>query len=1185
MIPVPFIDPPREFEGKSGIMPLCHNAAKVGALLFATAQSIYECTEDVRPAVGDACPSQMCITVSNSQGEEGRKEVELTKTSSHDADENRLEDLYPFDPPKNFETAPSFPDNLILQFRRMPNEEGELISCVPGVQRGATIVATGQVGQYLQTQVGPQQASERNVWVPRVLDGLVLFVEKSDPAKVDKEAEAEHPAGSTEEAILEQQDQVQRFQSWWAEGQGMVGARSHPMLSILDATVLGDIIAAGANYHNCLSADRLDTLQRHVSKSSAPGLDALRRALQAKGGAKSQARAVGSVFFKEAMDMFKHPPSDLNRASPALAASPGESQGEQPGAPSLEQARPNACVVADEIFDAPKRFVCSESFPPEATVAVRLEPNKASSLVTSLPYGSDVLATAARGTYLQFKLEKSQEHGDFQHVWVPRVLDGLVLFVEKSDPAKVDKEAEAEHPAGSTEEAILEQQDQVQRFQSWWAEGQGMVGARSHPMLSILDATVLGDIIAAGANYHNCLSADRLDTLQRHVSKSSAPGLDALRRALQAKGGAKSQARAVGSVIFKEAMDMFKHPPSDLNRASPALAASPGESQGEQPGAPSLEQARPNACVVADEIFDPPKRFVCSESFPPEATVAVRLEPNKASSLVTSLPYGSDVLATAARGTYLQFKLEKSQEHGDFQHVWVPRVLDGLVLFVEKSDPAKVDKEAEAEHPAGSTEEAILEQQDQVQRFQSWWAEGQGMVGARSHPMLSILDATVLGDIIAAGANYHNCLSADRLDTLQRHVSKSSAPGLDALRRALQAKGGAKSQARAVGSVIFKEAMDMFKHPPSDLNRASPALAASPGESQGEQPGAPSLEQARPNACVVADEIFDPPKRFVCSESFPPEATVAVRLEPNKASSLVTSLPYGSDVLATAARGTYLQFKLEKSQEHGDFQHVWVPRVLDGLVLFVEKSDPAKVDKEAEAEHPAGSTEEAILEQQDQVQRFQSWWAEGKGMVGARSHPMLSILDATVLGDIIAAGANYHNCLSADRLDTLQRHVSKSSAPGLDALRRALQAKGGAKSQARAVGSVIFKEAMDMFKHPPSDLNRASPALAASPGESQGEQPGAPSLEQARPNACVVADEIFDPPKRFVCSESFPPEATVAVRSAPSHQSEYLTCLPHGTVSWLQLSNGSMCTLSCFFRGKLVRLTIRRGDYVQWSLW
>ena len=1165
-------------------MPLCHNAAKVGALLFATAQSIYECTEDVRPAVGDACPSQACVTASNSFGEEGRKEVELSKASSYDADENRLEEIYRFDPPKCFETAPSFPDNLILQFRSMPHEEGELISCVPGVQRGATIVATGQVGQYLQTQVEPQkQASERYVWVPRVLDGLVLFLEKSDPAKVDKEAEAEHPAGSTEEAILEQQDQVQRFQSWWAEGKGMVGARSHPMLSILDATVLGDIIAAGANYHNCLSADRLDALQRHVSKSSASGLDALRRALQAKGGAKSQARAVGSVIFKEAMDMFKHPPSDMNRSSPALSASPGESQGEQSGAPNtpLEQARPNACVVADEIFDPPKRFVCSESFPPEATVAVRLEPNKASSLVTSLPYGSDVLATAARGTYLQFKLEKSQEHGDIQHVWVPRVLDGLVLFVEKSDPAKVDKEAEAEHPAGSTEEAILEQQDQVQRFQSWWAEGKGMVGARSHPMLSILDATVLGDIIAAGANYHNCLSADRLDALQRHVSKSSASGLDALRRALQAKGGAKSQARAVGSVIFKEAMDMFKHPPSDMNRSSPALAASAGESQGEQSGAPNtpLEQARPNACVVADEIFDPPKRFVCSESFPPEATVAVRLEPNKASSLVTSLPYGSDVLATAARGTYLQFKLEKSQEHGDIQHVWVPRVLDGLVLFVEKSDPAKVDKEAEAEHPAGSTEEAILEQQDHVQRFQSWWAEGKGMVGARSHPMLSILDATVLGDIIAAGANYHNCLSADRLDALQRHVSKSSASGLDALRRALQAKGGAKSQARAVGSVIFKEAMDMFKHPPSDMNRSSPALAASPGESQGEQSGAPNtpLEQARPNACVVADEIFDPPKRFVCSESFPPEATVAVRLEPNKASSLVTSLPYGSDVLATAARGTYLQFKLEKSQEHGDIQHVWVPRVLDGLVLFVEKSDPAKVDKEAEAEHPAGSTEEAILEQQDQVQRFQSWWAEGKGMVGARSHPMLSILDATVLGDIIAAGANYHNCLSADRLDALQRHVSKSSASGLDALRRALQAKGGAKSQARAVGSVIFKEAMDMFKHPPSDMNRSSPALAASAGESQGEQSGAPNtpLEQARPNACVVADEIFDPPKRFVCSESFPPEATVAVRSAPSHQSEYLACLPHGTVSWLQLSNRSMCTLSCFFRGEPVRLTIR----------
>eukprot|EP00434_Breviolum_minutum_P042773 symbB.v1.2.038085.t1/scaffold5799.1/size23532/1 len=405
-----------------------NQARAVGALLFATAQSIYECTEDVRPAVGDACPSQMCITVSNSQGEEGRKEVELTKTSSHDADENRLEDLYPFDPPKNFETAPSFPDNLILQFRRMPNEEGELISCVPGVQRGATIVATGQVGQYLQTQVGPQQASERNVWVPRVLDGLVLFVEKSDPAKVDKEAEAEHPAGSTEEAILEQQDQVQRFQSWWAEGQGMVGARSHPMLSILDATVLGDIIAAGANYHNCLSADRLDTLQRHVSKSSAPGLDALRRALQAKGGAKSQARAVGSVIFKEAMDMFKHPPSDLNRASPALAASPGESQGEQPGAPSLEQARPNACVVADEIFDPPKRFVCSESFPPEATVAVRSAPSHQSEYLTCLPHGTEIMSSGRFGDFLRFTMQ-AKEGASQADVYVPLVFRGVTLFV------------------------------------------------------------------------------------------------------------------------------------------------------------------------------------------------------------------------------------------------------------------------------------------------------------------------------------------------------------------------------------------------------------------------------------------------------------------------------------------------------------------------------------------------------------------------------------------------------------------------------------------------------------------------------------------------------------------------------------------------------------------------------------
>ena len=1069
----------------------CQHATEVGALLFNTARLVYE--------DGKGGPS---VNLSSGKALFVGDKVCKTETNS--------EEMGRFD-----HSAPDSIESPLLPRERVDSNS--------------------------PTRLGTTAAGAAN---EPSLEHLPIADAEQEPyeEKVEKDAEAAAAGASTEEAILEQQDQIQRFQLWWAEGKGKEAAGLHPMLSLLDAAVLADIIAAGANYHNCLSADRLDALQRHISKSNGPGLEALQRALQAKGGAKSQARAVGSVIFKEAMDMFKNPPAEMSKSS--LATSSESRELEQSGG-KVEQPKLNAGVVADEIFEPPKRFICSESFPPEATVAVRLEPNKASSLVTSLPYGSEVLATAARGTYLQFKLDKGQNN-EVQYVWVPRVLDGLVLFVEKSDPVKVEKDAEAAAAVASTEEAILEQQDQIQRFQLWWAEGKGKEAAGLHPMLSLLDAAVLADIIAAGANYHNCLSADRLDALQRHTSKSNGPGLEALQRALQAKGGAKSQARAVGSVIFKEAMDMFKNPPAEMSKSS--LATSSESRELEQSGG-KVEQPKLNAGVVADEIFEPPKRFICSESFPPEATIAVRLEPNKASSLVTSLPYGSEVLATAARGTYLQFKLDKGQNN-EVQYVWVPRVLDGLVLFVEKSDPVKVEKDAEAAAAVASTEEAILEQQDQIQRFQLWWAEGKGKEAAGLHPMLSLLDAAVLADIIAAGANYHNCLSADRLDALQRHTSKSNGPGLEALQRALQAKGGAKSQARAVGSVIFKEAMDMFKNPPTEMSKSSLATSS---ESRELELSGGKVEQPKLNAGVVADEIFEPPKRFICSESFPPEATVAVRLEPNKASSLVTSLPYGSEVLATAARGTYLQFKLDKGQNN-EVQYVWVPRVLDGLVLFVEKSDPVKVEKDAEAAAAVASTEEAILEQQDQIQRFQLWWAEGKGKEAAGLHPMLSLLDAAVLADIIAAGANYHNCLSADRLDALQRHTSKSNGPGLEALQRALQAKGGAKSQARAVGSVIFKEAMDMFKNPPAEMSKSSLATSS---ESRELELSGGKVEQPKLNAGVVADEIFEPPKRFICSESFPPEATVAVRAAPSHQSEYLTCFPHGTETWLQLR----CTL------------------------
>ena len=1062
-------------------------------LLFDTARSIYE-SRGCPSTCKDRNSAEIQPTVPQLSPLQEVKGNPSKHIESDGQDTLNSDSWERFDIPQLFQTSPSFSDELEIAHQRFPARHSEEVTSLLPLKKGATVWVTGKQGNYLQVKRDETQTMQLDsTWIPEVLDGLVLFVEKMNSVKPPEKAQTEE---AVEEAIVEQQDQIQRFQTWWAEGKGKLLAAAHPVLSVVGVTLLAEVIATGANYHTCLSADRLDALQRKVGQSTTPSLEALRRALQTKGGAKSQARAVGSLIFKEAMDIFKNPDQF------SAAASGEEVSVDHPEEPS------QSVVVADEVFDPPKLFVCSEFFPPEATVAVRMGPNKASSLVTSLPYGSEILATASKGTYLQFKLENGTDKDDGRHVWVPRVLDGLVLFVEKMSSVKSPEKAQAE-------EAIVEQQDQIQRFQTWWAEGKGKLLAAAHPVLSVVGVTLLAEVIATGANYHTCLSADRLDALQRKVGQSTTPSLEALRRALQTKGGAKSQARAVGSLIFKEAMDIFKNPDQF------SAAASGEEVSVDHPFQQAEELSQ--SVVVADEVFDPPKLFVCSEFFPPEATVAVRMGPNKASSLVTSLPYGSEILATASKGTYLQFKLENGTDKDDGRHVWVPRVLDGLVLFVEKMSSVKSPEKAQAE-------EAIVEQQDQIQRFQAWWAEGKGKLLAAAHPVLSVVGVTLLAEVIATGANYHTCLSADRLDALQRKVGQSTTPSLEALRRALQTKGGAKSQARAVGSLIFKEAMDIFKNPDQF------SAAASGEEVSVDHPFQQAEEPSQ--SVVVADEVFDPPKLFVCSEFFPPEATVAVRMGPNKASSLVTSLPYGSEILATASKGTYLQFKLENGTDKDDGRPVWVPRVLDGLVLFVEKMSFVKSPEKAQAE-------EAIVEQQDQIQRFQAWWAEGKGKLLAAAHPVLSVVGVTLLAEVIATGANYHTCLSADRLDALQRKVGQSTTPSLEALRRALQTKGGAKSQARAVGSLIFKEAMDIFKNPDQF------SAAASGEEVSVDHPFQQAEEPSQ--SVVVADEVFDPPKLFVCSEFFPPEATVAVRVEASQNSQFLTCLPHGTEPCLHM--------------------------------
>ncbi|CAJ1449316.1 unnamed protein product [Effrenium voratum] len=483
-------------------------------------------------------------------------------------------------------------------------------------------------------------------------------------------------------AVIEaKQDVIQRFQAWWAAGKGTTAAAAHPLLRVVDAAMLAEIVAAGAAYHNCIGIERLDSLLNTLDKAAHDAsLDSLRKAMQTKGGAKNQARAVGSLLFSAAESIFH-------------AEGGGESGKVQEPQPRAEEVKEVKEVQEAEVEALEPAVLFQCTGPEDASIAVRREPRQESELLTTVTRGAEVLAVARQGAYLQIKRD-GQPHG-----WVLRVLGDLVLFVEKAGDAREEPKAAAPSqaaeemapaappasaaaapaPAAATEaappvaaelvqhevetaaastEAVLEQEGQIQRFQCWWAEGHGTAAARSDPMLSLLDPNLLHEVIAAGANYHTCLSAGRLDTLQRSVDHSSSPGAQPLRRALQSKGGAKAQARAVGSVLFKAAMDVFLHP-RDVPDPQPH----------EEPKA------------QADETFRPKRRFACSESFPSNATVAVRSAPSLQSQFLASLPHGTELWATARYGDFLQFDLQEPA-----CVAYVPLVFQGMQLFVSEAE-------------------------------------------------------------------------------------------------------------------------------------------------------------------------------------------------------------------------------------------------------------------------------------------------------------------------------------------------------------------------------------------------------------------------------------------------------------------------------------------------------------------
>jgi len=387
--------------------------------------------------------------------------------------------------------------------------------------------------------------------------------------------------------------------------------------------------------------------------------------------------------------------------------------------------------------------------------------------------------------------------------------------------AKMASEKENRSPqedTGNADEkaAIKSKEDQVFRFMQWWDAGNGAEAAATHPVLSVIDEAQLSEIISTGANYHTILTMDRLDGLQRRVGNSTDQCLEPLRKALQVRGGAKSQARQVGNLLFREALSLFEQSDHggdnhanqgpNSHATAPAVDGSTGRVEvpsaaARPPDATTDSSTVCNEPIMLDEVWAPPRKYICSDSFPDGAEIAARAGPSKASQMVAKFPRGTEFLALGRVGDFLQFRYEDSASPNGTRTAYVPRVIGNVELLV-------------------------------------------------------------------------------------------AAPG-----------------SAAVGSAGTSNSI-----------------------------GASDTVASKPEGAL--DESWAPPRRFICSESFPEGAEIAARSGPHKASPLVAKFPKGTEFLATGRVGDYLEFRYEDPR--GGFRTGYVPRVIGAMELLV----PAQPDRE-----------------------------------------------------------------------------------------------------------------------------------------------------------------------------------------------------------------------------------------------
>jgi hypothetical protein len=247
-------------------------------------------------------------------------------------------------------------------------------------------------------------------------------------------------------------------------------------------------------------------------------------------------------------------------------------------------------------------------------------------------------------------------------------------------PVKNSPEREPRSNLATTQDVTAD----MQEFWTGQRAEQERHGSRQHPLfakttvLSEAPSELIYDSIASGCDYHTIWTQELLtklhDTVDSKLFKAADPeekkGLDAVKKALTSRGGAKGQARSLGMLIFRTATEIYtsnKHVDwtsssmwqaggvPDENTMNQANQNPTNEAAKRKPPQQPTAAAK-KTCIShssepsLDEEWPTGKVFTLSPDLPEGAAVAVRDSPSGDGNEVGKAGAGSELTAVGRMG-------------------------------------------------------------------------------------------------------------------------------------------------------------------------------------------------------------------------------------------------------------------------------------------------------------------------------------------------------------------------------------------------------------------------------------------------------------------------------------------------------------------------------------------------------